>query len=168
MNIELRKFKEEDKEDFIDLILDKMDSPLHVYDHPFPIDRKSLEEIFAFFLNSDEFYAVDFQKKCIGYVALNKTENENVRNLGFCLHTKYQGKGLGTKAVEKAIHMAKEELKAKKLLAGTADSNTPAVKVLKHFGFIKIDSAICAFCRDADDKPISFSGSSYVLHLRDF
>ena len=49
MNIELRKFKEEDKEDFIHLILDKMASPLHVYDHPFPIDRKSLEEIFAFF-----------------------------------------------------------------------------------------------------------------------
>ena len=60
------------------------------------------------------------------------------RNLGYCLHTQWQGKGYATEAARRMIRYAAEELGLEKLVTGTADENLPSVRLLDKLGFVKV------------------------------
>ena len=128
VNLNINRFDEEDINDFTELIRDKMSSEYSMYDNQYPTDDDSLKAILHYFSSSDEFFAVGLKttSKVIGYISLNSCEKQGVKNLGYCIHTQYQGKGYGTEAVERIIQFAKEELKLNKLITGTAKNNIPS------------------------------------------
>jgi len=166
-NLKIRKFCNEDFDDFAELITDKMASEYAIYDHPFPTDGDTLRKILDYFSSTDEFYAVELisTNKVIGFLALNNCEEQGVRNLGYCIHTQYQGKGYGTEAVKEIIRYAKEELKVYKLITGTAKDNIPSVRLLSAVGFKKIGENIGSFVNDKNGNPIECIGYSYELLL---
>lgn len=163
----IRSFSEEDYTDFAGLIRDKMASPYAVYDSMYPTDDASLKQILRYFSGTDEFYAVveKASSKVIGFVALNAGVEPGVRNLGYCLHTAYQGRGRGTEAVRRIIRFAEEQLGLKKLVAGTASENKPSVALLTKLGFRKISQSRGSFTQDERGNPIEFTGYSFELVL---
>ena len=166
-NLRIRKFCNEDFDDFAELIRDKMASEYAIYDHPFPTDDEMLKNILGYFSSTDEFYAVELlsTNKVIGFVSLNNCEEQGVRNLGYCIHTQYQGKGYGTEAVDEIIRYAKEELKINKLIAGTAKDNIPSVRLLSAVGFKKIGENVGIIVKDEIGNPIESIGYSYEMLL---
>jgi ribosomal-protein-alanine N-acetyltransferase len=165
LNLLIRRFNNNDFLDFAELIRDKMSSVYAVYDEQFPTDENSLKGILDYFSSSDEFYAVELKssKKVIGFLTLNTCKEQGIRNLGYCIHTQYQGNGYGTEAVNEIIRYAKEELKLNKLITGTAQNNIPSVRLLLAAGFIKIGESKCSFVADDKGNPIEFIGNSYEL-----
>ncbi len=166
-NLRIRKFYNEDFVDFAELIRDKMASEYAIYDHPFPTDDDALKNILGYFSSTDEFYAVELlsTSKVIGFLSLNNSEEQGVRNLGYCIHTQYQGKGYGTEAVNEIIRYAKEELNIYKLITGTAKDNVPSVRLLSAVGFKKIGENVGSIVKDENGNPIESIGYSYEMLL---
>lgn len=166
-NLIIRRFNDKDFNDFAGLILDKMSSKYSIYDEQFPTDDDSLKTILHYFSTSDEFYAIELKTtaKVIGFVTLNNCEKHDVKNLGYCIHTQYQGKGYGTEAVKRIIQFAREELNLNKLITGTAKNNIPSIQLLSKMGFCKVDESIMSFARDENDKQIEFISCSFELVL---
>ncbi len=166
-NLRIRRFSDSDFDDFAELIRDKMASEYAQYDHQFPTDDDSLKEILNYFSSTDEFYAVVLSKenKVIGFLTLNKCEEQGVRNLGYCISSQYQRRGYGTEAVKEIIRYAKEEMKLHKLISGTAKENIPSVRLLSAVGFKKTGENIDSFDKDENGNPIEFIGYSFEMLL---
>lgn len=58
---------------FSDLICNKMSSEYAVYDEQFPTDHDSLKGILSFFVDSEDFFAIELKEtgELIGYICLN-------------------------------------------------------------------------------------------------
>ena len=155
----IRKFANSDLEDFIELIQDKMNSEYSIYDIQYPTDVETLKNVLDHFSKTEEYFAVENKKdkKVIGFVCLN-FEDENTRNLGYCIHTKYQNNHFASEAVKEIIKYAKNTLKIKKLIAGTAEVNLPSVKLLLNSGFKIVEKKKVSFVNDKSGKPIIFDG----------
>jgi ribosomal-protein-alanine N-acetyltransferase len=166
-NLRIRRFTNVDFVDFAELIRDKMASEYARYDHPFPTDDESLKKILDYFSGTDEFYAVELisSNKVIGFLSLNKCEEQGVRNLGYCINSQYQGKGYGTEAVKEIIRYAKEDMKLGKLITGTAKDNIPSVRLLSAVGFEKTGEHIGSLAKDENGNPIESIGYSYEMIL---
>ncbi len=143
----IRRFQEKDFPDFCELIRDKMASPYAKYDHAFPTDDKGLTEVLKFFAGSDDFWALEEKSegKIIGFISLNYVD-EYSRNLGYCLHTSWHGKGYASEAAGRMIEYAKDELGLKKLVTGTAEENLPSVKLLNRLGFTRVGEGSFELC----------------------
>ena len=167
LNLLIRRFTNSDFTDFAGLIRDKMSSVYAVYDEQFPTDDITLKNILDYFSVSDEFYAVELKSlnKVIGFLTLNNCEEQSVRNLGYCIHTQYQGIGYGTEAVNEIIRYARDELKLNKLITGTVQNNIPSVSLLSAVGFKKTGESNGSFVADDKGHPIEFIGNSYELIL---
>lgn len=157
----IRQFQENDLEDLILLIHDKMSSKYAPYDTQWPID--SPKDILAYFMNDDEWYAVELinKKKVIGFVAASRTDDVAIRDLGYTIHSAYQNKGYACEACRALIEYYTKECGIGKFTAGTADCNEPSVKLLDKLGFTKTRSLEASFCNDAQGNPISFLASAY-------
>lgn len=166
-NLIVRRFNHDDITDFTELIRDKMSSVYSKYDYQYPVDDISLREILNYFTKSDEFFAVVLKTsaKVIGFLTLNNCGEPRVRNLGYCIHSQYQGKGYGTEAVIELIRYVKEELKLKKLITCTAQENIPSVRLLTSVGFMKTGESSASFVKDEKGNPVEFLGFSYELLL---
>ena len=159
-------FLDSDREDFEQLIIDKMNSEYAVYDHPFPTDKENLGKVFDYFRQSEEFFAIELKanRRLIGFLTLNYVD-EGSRNLGYCLHTAYHRQGLGKEMVASIIRYAKEDLKLKKLVSGTAAGNIPSVKLLLGSGFKIIKEETSSFAKDEKGNPIASVGYLFELIL---
>ena len=135
----IRRFTEDDFPGFCGLIRDKMASPYAKYDSAFPTDDKGLTDVLKFFAGSDDFWALEekLEHKIIGFISLNYVD-EASRNLGYCLHTGWHGKGYASEAAVRMIEYAKEELGLEKLVTGTAEENLPSVRLLDRLGFTRV------------------------------
>ena len=100
----LRRFVPEDFPAFRELIRDKMNAPSAAFDEPYPTDDEGLLGVLRYFAGSDEFFAVERKdgRRLIGFVALNRT-GEDIRNLGYCIHTADQGMGYAGEAAYAAL-----------------------------------------------------------------
>ena len=143
----IRRYTKEDFPGICELIRDKMASPYAKYDSAFPTDDKGLMEVLNFFAGSDEFWALEekSEHKIIGFISLNYVD-EASRNLGYCLHTRWHGKGHASEAARRMIKYAKEELKLEKLVTGTAEENLPSVKLLERLGFTRLCEGSFELC----------------------
>lgn len=135
----IRRYTKEDFPGFCELIRDKMASPYAKYDHAFPTEDQGLMEVLKFFAGSEEFWALEekSEHRIIGFVSLNYV-NEASRNLGYCLHTHWHGKGYVSEAAGRIIKYAREELRLEKLVTGTAEENLPSVRLLERLGFTRL------------------------------
>lgn len=160
-NLILRKFTKTDFCDFSTLIQDKQTSPYSQYDEQFPTDLAQLQEILDYFIVSDDFFAIELKSNncVIGFISLNYID-KSTRNLGFCIHSCYQGKGYGTEAVAGTIKYAKEVLHLHRLTSGTAKVNTPSMRLLQHAGFRIVSESEASFVNDEAGKPVIFMACS--------
>ncbi len=158
----IRRFTNNDFQDFSNLICDKMNSKYSVYDEQFPTDHESLKGILSFLQDSEDFWAIELKsaKRIIGFVSLNYVD-EQTRNLGYCIHTEYQDNGFASEVVVEIIRYAREMLKIHKLISGTAEENEPSVKLLRKTGFTLVDKHKGSFVNDKQGNPIIFTGCSF-------
>ncbi|NLE03535.1 MAG: GNAT family N-acetyltransferase [Crenarchaeota archaeon] len=158
-NLIIRRFVDSDKDDFEILINDKMNSKYSIYDAQYPTDKENLSKVFAYFKESNEFYAVELKCKhrLIGFISLNYID-EDSRNFGYCLHSNYQQRGFGKEMVNTIITYAKDILKLKKLVSGTAEENIPSIRLLLGSGFKIVKKELTSFTNDANGDPITFIG----------
>ena len=165
-NLIIRSFAAEDLQDFIALIRDKMQSPYAVYDEQFPIDDASLKGLLSYFAASDEFFAVwlKAEARVIGFASLNRVDDTS-RNLGYCIHTDYQGKGYAAEAVMEMKRYAKETLKLSRLISGTAEENEPSFRLLTRAGFCITGKSQGSFAKDENGNPIIFTGCLFECEL---
>lgn len=164
--LKIRRFTIKDLNDFSVLIRDKMSAEYCKYDEQFPTDDASLSGILAYFSGSDEFFAVELksENKIIGYISLNRADGD-ARNLGYCIHSAYRGKGCATEAVGAIITYAKNILRLNRLVSGTAEENTPSVRLLERAGFHRTGSEKGSFANDENGTPVIFTGVSFELIL---
>lgn len=165
-NLYLRKFMTNDFKDFSELIRDKMSSGYAMYDQPFPTEDNGLKNVLQYFSDSDEFFAVVLksENKIIGFISLNNIDDKT-KNLGYCIHTKYQQRGYAAEAVSEIKRYAKNEMKLYRLICGTAKANIPSVKFLSKMGFIKKEESVGSFTRDRNGNPVEFVGYSFECLL---
>lgn len=162
----IRKFAPDDLQDFSELICNKMSSEYAVYDEQFPTDVESLKGLLTYFTDSDEFFAVELKAsgKVIGFVSLNYVD-DSTRNLGYDIHTEYQGKGYAREAVLEVKRYAKENLGLARLISGTAEENEPSVRLLLGAGFTITEKSQGSFVNDENGNPITFIGCSFECEL---
>jgi [ribosomal protein S5]-alanine N-acetyltransferase len=160
--LKLRRFTPDDRDDFSELIRDKMRSPYAAYDEQFPTDDEGIKSTLAYFAGTDEFFAVVWkaERKVIGFIALNRIDEET-RNLGYCIHSAYQGRGYAGEAVAAVIGYAKYTLKQRRLVAGTAEANIPSVWLLQSAGFTLTGKGAKSFAADGNGTPIVFTGCTF-------
>jgi RimJ/RimL family protein N-acetyltransferase len=161
LHLVLRKFANSDFQDFSELIRDKQASKYAIYDDQFPTDEENLRNILLYFAGTDEFFAVELksENKVIGFIGLNCTD-DSTRNLGFCIHTNYQGNGYAKEAVSELLSYAKHKLNVHRLISGTAKDNIPSVELLKSVGFSITGESIGSFVNDESDNPLEFTAYS--------
>lgn len=163
----LRGFTVADQADFNDIVRDKMASPMAVYDHDFPTDDAGLRETLAFFSANEAFMAVVHrgEKRVIGFVTLHPAEEENVREIGYCLHSRYQRQGYAAEAVSALIDYARGN-GVKKLVCGTARCNVASVRLAQWLGFTLVAEGMTALAIDDEGKPVNpFMGCIFELAL---
>ena len=158
----LRRFVPEDFPAFAEFIRNKMASAVSVYDHQFPTDDERLHEVLDFIISRDGFFAVllKAEHRLIGLATLHQ-QGEDTYSFGYCIHTEYQGKGYATEATISMITYAKDVLHARKLVASTAQCNTPSVRLLERAGFVRVGSGNASFTKDAQGNPIVFPSLDY-------
>ncbi len=158
----IRRFVRDDFQDFSNLICDKMRSRYAVYDEQFPTDHENVKALLYFFKDSEEFWAIELKatKNVIGFVSLNYID-EHTRNLGYCIHTEYQGKGFASEVVVEIMRYAHETLNVRKMISGTAEENEPSVKLLLKTGFSLVEKSKGSFVNDEKGNPIIFTGCSF-------
>ena len=166
LHLVLRRFTTSDFQDFSELIRDKQASKYAIYDDQFPTDEENLRNILLYFTGSDEFFAVELKSdnKVIGFISLNYTDYIT-RNLGYCIHTNYQGNGYAKEAVSEIMRYAKYELKLHRFISGTAKENIPSVELLKGAGFSITAESAASFVNDESGNPLEFTAYSFECIL---
>lgn len=98
----IKEFEDRYLEQFKELIKDKMSSPVAIYDEQFRTDDEFLKMIFNYFKLNKEFFGIIKKEEdiLIGFLSLNKKRDDKY-NLGYTIHTKYQGYGYGYEATSK-------------------------------------------------------------------
>lgn len=104
------------------------------------------------------FFAVCFQDKVIGYIAVHKKEDSY--EIGYCFHSDFHGKGFA-KESHVALFDYLYEFGIKKFIAGTAINNIPSVTLLKSLGFQQIAKEQVSFYKDEQGNDIVFEGGIF-------
>jgi [ribosomal protein S5]-alanine N-acetyltransferase len=158
----LRRFSMDDFPAFAGLIRDKMASELSRYDNQFPTDDEGIREVLQYLTGLNGFFAVILkaENRLIGFVALNEIDEET-RNFGYCIHSAYQGKGFATEAAAPVIAYAKDSLRARRLLASTAEVNAASVRLLERAGFRRVGRGTGSFVKDAQGNPVVFASLDF-------
>ena len=108
------------------------------------------------------FFAVCLDDIVIGFFSFNIRENSH--ELGYCFHSKYQGKGYAKESLAALIEYL-TTIGIKKLTAGTAINNIPSVSLLKSLGFKLIGTEKVSFYKDEHGSDIFFKGGIFGLNL---
>lgn len=164
--LRIRNFVPEDWKPLQDMIVWYMSSPYAAFDHPWPTSDDEIKGICAWFASTDDCLAVRLKDTdtFIGYVGLNPEDQPGVFNLGYCFDVQYHGQGYAFESCKALIDYAFHELKAEKIVTGTADENVPSCKLLVKLGMEKVKSVVASFRNDENGSPIEFSGCAYELN----
>lgn len=174
MNIQTKRliinnFAQDDWKALKEIILQYESSPYAVYDHQWPTSDDEIKGIVEWFASEDSFLAVRLKKSdmLIGYVSLSGLEKSGEFNIGYCFNFKFHNKGYATESCQALIDYAFMNLKAERLVTGTANENQPSCKLLKKLGMSKVSESICSFREGSDGKLIEFVGANFELKRDD-
>jgi RimJ/RimL family protein N-acetyltransferase len=163
----LRRFQQSDMEDVTALIRDKMKAEFAPYDNQWPTADEAMKGTLDYFVGDDSWFAVELisEKRVIGFVAVNKLDDADVRNFGYTIHTSHKRRGYAYEACTALIEHCKNKLGVKRLTAGTAECNIPSVRLLGKLGFVKLKETEVSFVKDKDGKAVVFVAGEYELVL---
>jgi RimJ/RimL family protein N-acetyltransferase len=113
-------------------------SGMAAYDQPWPTSPEDIKGIVNWFASGDQYHAVCLKEGSwfIGFVALNPETNEGSRiyNLGYIFHADFRGKGYASEACRAVLQHGFQNLKADRVIAGTAALNLPSYRLLEKLG----------------------------------
>ncbi len=163
--LHIRNFVMDDWRSLQDMIVWYMSSPYAAFDHQWPTSDDEIIGVCQGFASTDNFLVVQRNEddRFIGYVSLNPTEDADVFDLGYCFNMPYHGQGYAYESCSALIDFAFHELKAEKIVAGTADNNIPSCKLLQKLGMKIVKHVTASFRNDENGRPIEFSGCAYEL-----
>jgi RimJ/RimL family protein N-acetyltransferase len=161
----INNFSKQDCLDLHKLSLDKEKSQYYYMDHAFPTDIASIKDICDWFSKTDEFLAIRIKNNnnFIGFVSLNNTDDKKIKNLGYCLHSDYHGKGFATQACRRILNHAFNNLDCEKISSGTGIENIPSVRLLEKLGFVMTLRSKTHFRSDSKGDPLTFDNGLFEL-----
>ena len=112
--------------------------------------------------NTHMFFAVCFANVLIGYICVNKYEDDY--EIGYCFHSDYHRKGFAKESISGLIPYLRQQ-GISHLTAGTALENTPSINLLRSLGFRQIGTEKVSFYKDDDGNDIWFDGGIFELQL---
>jgi RimJ/RimL family protein N-acetyltransferase len=143
-----------------------------VYDHPWPTSEQEIKDITGWFASGDGYLAVWLKTppKLIGFVSLNRAEQDDVRqfDLGYVFNREYHGQGYAREACQALLDHAFRSLGADRITTGTAAANRPSRRLLEGLGMKVTGEATASFRQAEDGQPIEFLGLTFALDREDW
>ena len=167
----VRPFAESDLGGLSLLIRDKMAAASAPYDTQWPTDDGSMRGILKYYIDSAPWSWCAVELKAtghiIGFVCAGRAEDDGdaARGLGYTIRSDYQNNGYAYEACLALMGHCETALGTRRFTAGTADCNTPSVRLLAKLGFVKIKSFEASFAKDAGGNPITFAAGEYERGL---
>jgi ribosomal-protein-alanine N-acetyltransferase len=163
--LSIRNFRVDDWRDLQEMVLKYEASEYAQYDHQWPASEEEVQGVAKWFAGGDGFLAVCLGAKVIGFVALNREEDQSasVYNLGYVFNEDYHGYGYATEACRAVLDRAFGVLRADHVVTGTAAVNTPSCRLLERLGLRKISESTNSLRERADGTPIEFLGLTFAV-----
>ena len=164
--LNIRHIEPDDWKSIKEIWIDFNTSSLSQYDMPHNTDDDDVRERIAKWADASKgtkhiFFAVCLDETVIGFFSFNIREDSH--ELGYCFHSKYQGKGYAKESLAALIEYL-TTIGIKKLTAGTAINNIPSVSLLKSLGFELIETEKVSFYKDEHGNDIFFEGGIFELN----
>ena len=164
--LNIRHIEPDDWKSIKEIWIDFNTSSLSQYDMPHNTDDDDVRERIAKWADASKgtehiFFAVCLDETVIGFFSFNIREDSH--ELGYCFHSKYQGKGYAKESLAALIEYL-TTIGIKKLTAGTAINNTLSVSLLKSLGFELIGTEKVSFYKDEHGNDIFFEGGIFELN----
>ena len=165
--LNIRHIEPDDWKSIKEIWIDFNTSSLSQYDMPHNTNDDDVRERIAKWADASKgtehiFFAVCLDETGIGVFSFNIREASH--ELGYCFHSKYQGKGYAKESLAALIEYL-TTIGIKKLTAGTAINNIPSVSLLKSLGFKLIGTEKVSFYKDEHGSDIFFEGGIFGLNL---
>ena len=164
--LNIRHIEPDDWKSIKEIWIDFNTSSLSQYDMPHNTDDDDVHERIAKWADASKgtehiFFAVCLDETVIGFFSFNIREDSH--ELGYCFHSKYQGKGYAKESLAALIEYL-TTIGIKKLTAGTAINNIPSVSLLKSLGFELTGTEKVSFYKDEHGNDIFFEGGIFELN----
>lgn len=159
----LRRFCEDDPDEFLELIRDKQRSEWAAYDAPWPTDEGALRDVLAGFCGDPDWFCIELvgERRCAGFVAAHFSGDGSRCDIGYTVHSAYQRRGIAYEACGAVMRELAKRAALETFTAGTADCNAPSVGLLAKLGFERKFSELVSFAKGADGRPFVFAGGFY-------
>ena len=163
----IRHIEPNDWKSIKEIWTDFNNSPFSQYDMPHNTDNEDVKKRISKWANSSSgfehiFFAVCLDNVVIGFFSFNIRKDSH--EIGYCFHSKYQGKGYAKESLEALIKYL-TEIGIKKFSAGTAINNIPSVSLLKSLDFILTGTEKISFYKDEQGNDIVFDGGIFELNI---
>ena len=163
----IRHIEPNDWENIKEIWIDFNASTFSQYDMPHNTDDNDVRGRIAKWAAASSgtehiFFASCLGETVIGFFSFNIREDSH--ELGYCFHSKYQGKGYAKESLKALIEYL-PAIGIKKLTAGTALNNVPSVSLLKSLGFKLIGTEKVSFYKDEHGNDIFFEGGIFELNV---
>ena len=163
----IRHIEPNDWKSIKEIWTDFNNSPFSQYDMPHNTDNEDVKNRISKWANASSgfehiFFAVCLDNVVIGFFSFNIRKDSH--EIGYCFHSKYQGKGYAKESLEALIKYL-TEIGIKKFSAGTAINNIPSVSLLKSLDFILTGTEKISFYKDEQGNDIVFDGGIFELNI---
>ena len=163
----IRHIEPNDWKSIKEIWTDFNNSPFSQYDMPHNTDNEDVKNRISKWANASSgfehiFFAVCLDNVVIGFFSFNIRKDSH--EIGYCFHSKYQGKGYAKESLEALIKYL-TEIGIKKFSAGTAINNIPSVSLLKSLDFILTGTEKISFYKDEQGNEIVFDGGIFELNI---
>ena len=163
----IRHIEPNDWKSIKEIWTDFNNSPFSQYDMPHNTDNEDVKKRISKWANASSgfehiFFAVCLDNVVIGFFSFNIRKDSH--EIGYCFHSKYQGKGYAKESLEALIKYL-TEIGIKKFSAGTAINNIPSVSLLKSLDFILTGTEKISFYKDEQGNDIVFDGGIFELNI---
>ena len=163
----IRHIEPNDWKSIKEIWTDFNNSPFSQYDMPHNTDNEDVKNRISKWANASSgfehiFFAVCLDNVVIGFFSFNIRKDSH--EIGYCFHSKYQGKGYAKESLEALIKYL-PEIGIKKFSAGTAINNIPSVSLLKSLDFILTGIEKISFYKDEQGNDIVFDGGIFELNI---
>lgn len=102
------------------------------------VDKADNPDVFGWSIFLKKEYSNSHKEEIIGQVTAQENGNDlSIRDVGWYIDPKYQGKGYATEAAKAMIDFMFKEVEIEKIISGAVKDNIGSCKIFERLGFIK-------------------------------
>jgi len=161
----IRNFQLDDWKQIQDLAINKETSRFAKYDHTWDTSDDGCKKAAEFLSGTDSFWAVCLKEdgRLIGLIAFNQIDENRTLDFGHLFHTDYMSEEFTTKALQRMVQYAFDELEIDRIVTYNAADWKGQIEPLHRLGMKKTGEGVGSFSKDSAGKPIEFVG--YTLEI---